>query len=758
MHVRINERESNPNAFVNFITPLPGADDEEDARQYLRALAAQVRPVMQQHGFGVNSLEEYEFNKTFWGRNWNHGETVELVLRGPSGRFLPTSFLMGVFCHELAHIKHMNHGPAFQALWKQLRHEVRVLQDKGYYGDGFWSSGARLIDSADMSGDGIAAEDMPEFFCGGAQSQSRPTRRKRRVRKTKPGEPIASNKTGRQTEKRRKAGGRVTAKDAFVGEGSTLGAAKGPGTGFGKQAGSKRAREERAAAAEKRLKMLSGAQPPPPPKEEEDASSDDEVEIVAETDADRRKLLPTEDNNGARSWRDFADDFIFRAPPENEHENDMPIASGSTFVMPTPKPKPAEKGKAKAPAKSNIAQTEMAFRKKEVLGLAPVKESSRVLGGRPPPPARNEAAADPEWTCKFCTLINKGTFLACDASFGFIPIGGHARRLNINDILRLELLVLCSSALLNIQARARRLLTVEVALCGCPASEWQCTMLDLNDLESVVVDAATVYEEASFRTYKPYGRSLTVSHLGQTYFVKYNHSGRFWSQIHTQQYLSEYAEAQSECGKLGPLGPRIPKVFHAFEKCTERMGRMAYMITEHIEMIHPSLDDAVVREGIKYAVCWLASAPIPEGHVLGPLGGRMRHSFFRDCIAPFQFPSLDALERYVNRGRMLFRGKKRACSFPYISLADETTLFLQTDMHAGNFGIDAQGHIVLLDFDSIGVVPQSFALYTLHTRFPDIARALDLPERLQEGVWWLSQIAGRIHMGDPCLGFTKDEI
>ena len=34
----------------------------------------------------------------------------------------------------------MNHGPAFQALWAQLRREVRDLQTKGYYGDGQLSS------------------------------------------------------------------------------------------------------------------------------------------------------------------------------------------------------------------------------------------------------------------------------------------------------------------------------------------------------------------------------------------------------------------------------------------------------------------------------------------------------------------------------------------------------------------------------------------------------------------------------------------
>jgi len=30
----------------------------------------------------------------------------------------------------------MDHGPAFQALWQQLRNEVRALQNRGYYGDG----------------------------------------------------------------------------------------------------------------------------------------------------------------------------------------------------------------------------------------------------------------------------------------------------------------------------------------------------------------------------------------------------------------------------------------------------------------------------------------------------------------------------------------------------------------------------------------------------------------------------------------------
>ena len=63
VHLRLNEREANPNKHINFMSPLPAPEipspySEEDARQLLRALAAQVRPIMKSHGFAVNSLEE----------------------------------------------------------------------------------------------------------------------------------------------------------------------------------------------------------------------------------------------------------------------------------------------------------------------------------------------------------------------------------------------------------------------------------------------------------------------------------------------------------------------------------------------------------------------------------------------------------------------------------------------------------------------------------------------------------------------------
>ncbi|KAI0833515.1 WLM domain-containing protein [Trametes gibbosa] len=325
-HVRLNDSEPNPNPHISFITPLPVQDAaaEEEARQLLRALAAQVRPIMKAEGFAVNSLEEYEYNKVFAGRNWNNGELIELVLRGQGGAFQPTSWLLNCLCHELAHIKHMNHGPAFQALWTKLRNDVRDLQRKGYYGDGYWSSGTRLADSARVGGSGLDAGAFPEYMCGGAQSRTRPTSLRRRRRRQ--GGPGPSSHTGAQTMKRRKAGSRVTAQGMFRGSGRAMnddvsGAEdKKAGAGFRKRAASKRAREERALAAERRLLGLQGNVKGIPAipalgNGSDAESSGEEYDASRETDQDRRRtMLEASDQKEIEGMKttkhDFFADFI----------------------------------------------------------------------------------------------------------------------------------------------------------------------------------------------------------------------------------------------------------------------------------------------------------------------------------------------------------------------------------------------------------------------------------------------------------------
>lgn len=57
VHLRLNAREANPNPHVNWIAalPQPSQDSSTAARELLRALAAQVRPVMKKHGYSCIS-------------------------------------------------------------------------------------------------------------------------------------------------------------------------------------------------------------------------------------------------------------------------------------------------------------------------------------------------------------------------------------------------------------------------------------------------------------------------------------------------------------------------------------------------------------------------------------------------------------------------------------------------------------------------------------------------------------------------------
>ncbi|EST04655.1 hypothetical protein PSEUBRA_006415 [Kalmanozyma brasiliensis GHG001] len=217
VHLRLNDPDTSRNKHINYITSLPQYSDRDAAHHRLQQLAAQVQPVMKKHGFAINSLEEFEWNREFAGRNWNNGETVELVLRRQDGSFAPLQWVLMVFCHELAHIKYMNHIPSQHGkLDKELRAECRELQGRGYYGDGFWSAGQRLEDNAFVAGSGMQSlQGLPEYSCGGA-FQSKPSkgraRKRRRTAATgsrKRGFKGPSLHTGAQTAPNTKGGRRV---------------------------------------------------------------------------------------------------------------------------------------------------------------------------------------------------------------------------------------------------------------------------------------------------------------------------------------------------------------------------------------------------------------------------------------------------------------------------------------------------------------------------------------------------------------------
>ncbi|WVO13014.1 hypothetical protein L204_100623 [Cryptococcus depauperatus] len=210
--LRLNERQANPNPYIIFIRSLKHKKNYVDAEDMLRAVAAQMKTIMKDRFMQIHTLQEAGFNRVFAGRNWNHGQSIELVLRGPTGRFLPMPYIISVMCHEMAHIEQMNHGPNFQKLMNDIKADVSRLQARGYYGDGFWSDGKRLRDSERMGVEGFRPSDFPEYVCGVNAADAKKAKKSRRGSnaslKSELAKGQASRKSGRQTDYKRKDGRR----------------------------------------------------------------------------------------------------------------------------------------------------------------------------------------------------------------------------------------------------------------------------------------------------------------------------------------------------------------------------------------------------------------------------------------------------------------------------------------------------------------------------------------------------------------------
>ena len=69
---RLNAGNSHPNDRIIFIKALPGAD-EKTALDFLNRIAAICAPIMRSSHLSVMSLEEFEPNREFVGRNFNAG-------------------------------------------------------------------------------------------------------------------------------------------------------------------------------------------------------------------------------------------------------------------------------------------------------------------------------------------------------------------------------------------------------------------------------------------------------------------------------------------------------------------------------------------------------------------------------------------------------------------------------------------------------------------------------------------------------------
>ncbi len=227
---------------------------------------------MKANHLAIMSLEEYEPNPEFVGRNFNAGEVIQLVLKAPfTGHWLSFRTVQMVMMHELAHCVQMNHSGAFWKVRNQFAGELKELWGRGYTGDGFWGRGKTLL-SEQYEPARPEEEVMPRSLCGGTFRSSR------RKRKRKGGGNGNERKTLTYAERQQR---RIAKK--FGTNGITLGDdvdtrvkledGKKP-KGKPRVAGSARGRELRAAAALARF----GQQVDERIKNESEPASDSETE------------------------------------------------------------------------------------------------------------------------------------------------------------------------------------------------------------------------------------------------------------------------------------------------------------------------------------------------------------------------------------------------------------------------------------------------------------------------------------------------
>ncbi|KAI5866956.1 WLM-domain-containing protein [Durotheca rogersii] len=285
---RLNARKSQPNGHIAFIKPLKGPD-ETIAQDFLQRIAAQCLPVMREHHLFVTSLEQYEPNREFVGRNFNAGEVIQLVLKSLSGKWLPFDYVQMVMMHELAHCKQMNHSRAFWAVRNRYADQMRTLWSRGFTGEGLWGRGA-LLGSGEYEKNTLQSiELLPEAPCGGAY-KSGPRKRKPK----------------KQLSYRERKERRILKK--FGANGVTLGDDEDVKTELekGKKtqakprvAGSKRGRELRAAAALARFDKQKEAEEKQSQGIHKKESDDGESDIASDDDDDDEEDIVI-DINGQR--------------------------------------------------------------------------------------------------------------------------------------------------------------------------------------------------------------------------------------------------------------------------------------------------------------------------------------------------------------------------------------------------------------------------------------------------------------------------
>ena len=129
---------------------------QAEDRKTMRKLRRWGTDLGAQFGLRYTALEAESEDVTDWYGVCYEDGVIRIRLRhAKHGRLLKESSLVDTLCHELAHLRHLNHGPRFRKLYQRILARAR---EQGIYNPSSLESRPRQISLFDGEGGGCGTE------------------------------------------------------------------------------------------------------------------------------------------------------------------------------------------------------------------------------------------------------------------------------------------------------------------------------------------------------------------------------------------------------------------------------------------------------------------------------------------------------------------------------------------------------------------------------------------------------------------------
>jgi predicted metal-dependent hydrolase len=134
-----------------------GLAEEQQAMRTLQRYAADLT---ESFGLRLLALQPERPNvRSRYGICYEDGLIRIRLRHARTGRMLKDSSLVDTLCHELAHLRHMNHGLRFRALYRKILERARQL---GYYRPGASAAaGSQQVLPFDEADCGVRSHGAP---------------------------------------------------------------------------------------------------------------------------------------------------------------------------------------------------------------------------------------------------------------------------------------------------------------------------------------------------------------------------------------------------------------------------------------------------------------------------------------------------------------------------------------------------------------------------------------------------------------------